>query len=252
MKDSNTIMKSKIKQYSALSVAALAVSLPSCSEEGDITTGADIDFQAINKVLSYSGSGTAWELIDSIDVDGDGNFDFAFGVTGYFDADDDEESKYGYFYGLNDYYDGGTYKKMKRSKLSGDKGLAAARKTAVELKLNEVLTNLEKFKDPYDDETDTVFMLKPLSSGATLNSASTIWQSYGCSGYQYSGYYGDLNISGITDGKDKFIGFRFVVDEKHHYGWAKVNFASNYKAVTIKEIAYNKTPEEAIKIGAKK
>jgi hypothetical protein len=48
---------------------------------------------------------------------------------------------------------------------------------------------------------------------------------------------------GLTD---KYLGFKFTVGTGTHYGWARLDVAANAETITIKEYAFNATPDGAI------
>ncbi len=45
---------------------------------------------------------------------------------------------------------------------------------------------------------------------------------------------------------DKYLGFKFTVGANTHYGWARLSVAANAETITIKEYAFNATPDGAI------
>ncbi len=45
---------------------------------------------------------------------------------------------------------------------------------------------------------------------------------------------------------DKYLGFKFTVGSGTHYGWARLDVAANAETITIKEYAFNATPDGAI------
>ena len=96
-----------------------------------------------------------------------------------------------------------------------------------------------------------------LSSGAVISSGQNTWLNQGFSaGYQslnygsYSSYFSFSNCSfGFwCDETDKFLGLRFTVSGNIHYGWVKLDATFN-GGWTIKEFAYNSTPDESIEAG---
>ena len=48
---------------------------------------------------------------------------------------------------------------------------------------------------------------------------------------------------GLTD---KYLGFKFTVGANTHYGWARLDVAANAETITVKEYAFNATPDAAI------
>jgi hypothetical protein len=45
---------------------------------------------------------------------------------------------------------------------------------------------------------------------------------------------------------DKYLGFKFTVGSGTHYGWARLDVAANAETITIKQYAFNATPDGAI------
>lgn len=51
---------------------------------------------------------------------------------------------------------------------------------------------------------------------------------------------------------DVFVGVRFIADDgEYRYGWIKLAISSDFKTIKIKEYAYHKQPNVAIKAGEK-
>ncbi len=49
---------------------------------------------------------------------------------------------------------------------------------------------------------------------------------------------------------DRFVGVRFQLDgATNHFGWIRVNVAADYRSVTIRDYAYNTTPDTTIAAG---
>jgi len=53
----------------------------------------------------------------------------------------------------------------------------------------------------------------------------------------------------FPDGQDKFIGIKFDISGGTHYGWVRVNLNTNADQITIKDWAYETTPDEPIFTG---
>jgi hypothetical protein len=51
--------------------------------------------------------------------------------------------------------------------------------------------------------------------------------------------------------KDKYLGLRFLIDGKTHYGWLRISHNLNEAKLAIKDYAYNKTAGQPIKAGEK-
>ena len=45
---------------------------------------------------------------------------------------------------------------------------------------------------------------------------------------------------------DKYLGFKFTAGANTHYGWARLSVAADATTITIKEYAFNATPDGAI------
>ena len=61
----------------------------------------------------------------------------------------------------------------------------------------------------------------------------------------------NANIVGFAGTGDKYLGFRFKAYDGTHYGWMKVSLTADYRAITIKDIAYDKRANSPIAVGAK-
>ncbi len=86
-----------------------------------------------------------------------------------------------------------------------------------------------------------------LSSGAIIDSNATAGSSvrgdlnfYGCA-YTNSQFCG-----GVTDG---FIGLVFKLNGDTHYGWVRLDLSTDASSMTIKDFAYESTPDTAISAG---
>lgn len=93
---------------------------------------------------------------------------------------------------------------------------------------------------------DTSAFLTPKNSGDKINAASSNWLYYGYAGYTYG-----TDKKGIAGAGDKFIGFKFGLSDGPHYGWMKINLSTDYKTFKIIELAYHKTANTEIAVGAK-
>lgn len=79
---------------------------------------------------------------------------------------------------------------------------------------------------------------KVLSINEDINS-SLQWGNDG-SGVLNSPWYG---------GGDKYVGIRFKKGSQWHYGWVRIMIPADGSSFTIKDFAYNSTPDAAIKTG---
>lgn len=64
-----------------------------------------------------------------------------------------------------------------------------------------------------------------------------------------------IHIGALRGNGDKYLGFKFKKAIQNsgtmHYGWIKLNVSADNKIVTIKEVAYHKTPNTPINAGEK-
>lgn len=72
----------------------------------------------------------------------------------------------------------------------------------------------------------------------------------------FSSARGDFNYNGCAypgsqfcDGMDGFVGLHFKIGANTHYGWVRIQVASNASNIVIKDFAYNTTPGESIDAG---
>lgn len=86
-----------------------------------------------------------------------------------------------------------------------------------------------------------------LSAGVAISSGNTLIASSA---------RGDLNWnscaypnSQFCDGQDAFMGFHFQIGANTHYGWARVQVATNPLTMIVKDYAYNSVAGEAIDAG---
>jgi len=80
----------------------------------------------------------------------------------------------------------------------------------------------------------------------------------GASGYTSTGIRGDLNYYGCAysnsqwcdDVTDGYLGVSFMLSGSTHYGWIRLDTDVNgTNIITVKDFAYNETPDEAINAG---
>lgn len=86
-----------------------------------------------------------------------------------------------------------------------------------------------------------------LNAGAIISSGNNLMASYA---------RGDMNWnscaypnSQFCDGNDGYLGFHFAIGTDTHYGWARVQVATNPLTMTIKDYAYNSVAGEPIEAG---
>lgn len=67
---------------------------------------------------------------------------------------------------------------------------------------------------------------------------------------------GDLNNdscyfpgSQFCDGNDGYVGLRFKIGTQNHYGWVRIQVSTDGSIITVKDFAYNTTPDEGIEAG---
>lgn len=84
-----------------------------------------------------------------------------------------------------------------------------------------------------------------LSSNVTISSGMTGWYNNGYnSGFTSLNWNGGFgNFIGVTD---KFIGVQFKIGTNTHYGWIRMDVSVNPTSWTIKDFAYNATPDATI------
>jgi hypothetical protein len=82
---------------------------------------------------------------------------------------------------------------------------------------------------------------------------SLIWADDAAASYQllginiFSGYYTSGNFLGQND---QYIGLRFKIGANDHYGWARIDMDANATLITLKDYAYDATPNAMIPAGA--
>ena len=86
--------------------------------------------------------------------------------------------------------------------------------------------------------------IQAMNQGQDIN-ASANWGS--SSPEPFIGDNADPNFKGLGD---KYVGVKFKIGGNTYYGWVLVSF-DNSKKLTIKEYAYESTPNKAIKAGDK-
>lgn len=95
-------------------------------------------------------------------------------------------------------------------------------------------------------------LLKAFAKDAVIDATSTSWYSSPLYGY------GEDTYVAVADGNiqpgsgDKYVGMRLKLsDNTTHYGWMLINYSADKSTVIVKEVAYNKNANEAIKAGQK-
>lgn len=85
-----------------------------------------------------------------------------------------------------------------------------------------------------------------LASGAVIDGASLVEGVRGDLNFYGCAYTNSQFCDGTTDG---FVGLKFVVAGNTHYGWVRLDLTADASAMTIKDFAYNATPDTAITAG---
>jgi len=103
----------------------------------------------------------------------------------------------------------------------------------------------------YDNSITTRNYALALNYGATIDNNTPTWTN----SISYLGYHHSLqgvNMEGNWIGvSDKYLGLRINLNGQWHYGWAKCDVAALIDTYTIKEYAYNTTPNQGITAGDK-
>jgi len=109
---------------------------------------------------------------------------------------------------------------------------------------NELLTNMQPISS-----SSSYILAKALNTNNLIDSNETIWESFGFMNAQgiYSGNPVNLgNWQGVTD---KYLGLRFKIAGQWHYGWARLDVDATATSFTIKDYAYESTPNKKILAG---
>lgn len=98
---------------------------------------------------------------------------------------------------------------------------------------------------------DTIPALFPMTTSEIMNnSVSSLY-------YGYLNYYSKIGSNIITrtgqfQGQgDKYIGIKFKIGTEFHFGWMKVNLSNDGKSLIIREVAYDTRPNTPITVGAR-
>ena len=97
---------------------------------------------------------------------------------------------------------------------------------------------------------DTATMAAALDCGVAVSAAATFGNdSYGNFGYAAL-INGSIPFSSTTTpflgATDKYLGVKFTATSGTHYAWVKLSVAANAETITVKEYAFNGTPDAAI------
>ncbi|QQR96728.1 MAG: hypothetical protein IPK18_07310 [Sphingobacteriales bacterium] len=111
----------------------------------------------------------------------------------------------------------------------------------------EVLHNEMKFISINGDD-----YIKTLSKNDSINVGSVLDWSFDCNIFEIEKTIGNTEEKYGFYGKENIlVGIRFLIGTELHYGWIKLDVASDYKSAIVKEIAYNIRPNIGIKAGEK-
>jgi hypothetical protein len=106
---------------------------------------------------------------------------------------------------------------------------------------NEVLT-----QDIDGDE-----YVKPLNKNDLISGGSSTWYRYATI-FELDRDPGNPEINyGFAGKGDVLVGIRFMIGTQLHYGWMKINAASDYKSIIVKEVAYDIRPNVEVRAGEK-
>ena len=106
---------------------------------------------------------------------------------------------------------------------------------------NEILTQ-EMNSDEY---------IKTLNRNDLVSGGSSIWNSYATI-FELDRDPGNPEEKyGFAGNGDVLIGIRFMIGTQLHYGWMKINAASDYKSIIVKEVAYDIRPNVEVRAGEK-
>jgi hypothetical protein len=97
----------------------------------------------------------------------------------------------------------------------------------------------------------------PLEKGVEIGASSQEWKGLMVypNGYNYLGTITTFGKTleqgggGFTGKNDKYVGLKFKIGSKTHYGWARLDARDDSRQYTLKDFAYESTPDKAIKAG---
>jgi len=217
-------MNKKIKQYSAIALAAAAVIPMSCKKESDKkTTPIDLDdpnitVRSLNLTLKDNDptkrvSSPNEDVQELLDIDNNGTPDFT-AVMYYFKNGADNFTLYSAFVGKD---------------------------VAHENKISA-----------YYIVSDDIPMANSLTTSEKMQSSTPSYYAAYTSLYEKDD--GDViyDFQSEFKGKgDKFVGVKFKIGTDFHYGWMKINLSSDARTLVISEVAYDTRANTPITIGAR-
>lgn len=222
-------MNKKIKQYSALAVAAAAV-LPMACKKDNATDDPNITVRSLNITLTDSDptkrlsstqqTNAEYSLID---LDGNGTIDM-----------------YAYQY----YFKNG-------DTLSTTTIFAGVDTTDTEYLSYFSKSSLEpaRFINSYFYD-DTIPAISPMLITETMNNATPNYV------YGYLNFFSKIgnnvlgNFTPFQGQGDKYIGIKFKINNDFHFGWMKLNISADGKTTTIREVGFDTRPNTPITIGS--
>jgi len=97
----------------------------------------------------------------------------------------------------------------------------------------------------------------PLEKGVEIGAASQEWKGLLVypNGYNYLGTITTFGKTlaqgggGFTGKADKYVGLKFKIGSQTHYGWARFDTREDSRQYTLKDFAYENTPDKSILAG---
>ncbi len=211
MKTSKSVSVNKMKAYSAMAISFLAASN---------AVHAQVVYTDIDPDATFDADGQFFE----VDLNADGNVDFkiailSYSITSFFSSSGGSVFS-GAVQGVFVFpYDGAAIIGYANSSLANPYVLSA----------DEIIGSGPGFNDNVIQ---------------SLNNYQVVFD-YPVSGSNYAllsyGYWGGA--------VDKFMGVKFQAGADTHYGYIRLDVSDNHHQFTIKDYAYNATPDEAIVAG---
>lgn len=107
----------------------------------------------------------------------------------------------------------------------------------------------------FNSSSDTVATV--LNANDNISSAGSVWSNAGSAylefqatytfpAYAFGGTFGGGAWGGVTD---KYAGLKFSTGGSTYYGWVRMDVSADGKSITIKDFAYETTPDAAILAG---
>ena len=91
-----------------------------------------------------------------------------------------------------------------------------------------------------------------LASGTAIGAGSTWLDTTAAEGtlfFTAATGFGQTLLGTANTGNDVYLGARFLIGTNTHYGWVRINVATDASSVTIKDYAYNATANGPINAG---